>query len=203
MARRTAGWWGLGFVVLLLLSAGMVTVPGRGATVQAALGFYRDHLGIIVVAQVIGLLAAVAFVLFAVGLQRQDRGRPLLRYAGVAVAAASVVTAVPVLWLCVAASTVTPAMLTGLLVASDLADAVLFLAIAGFATAIAIAARPQWAKALALAVALLSIVRAVLLVTGSELLEVAAPVAFLVLVLVVSVATLTGRALLGDRKRVA
>ena len=203
MARRTAGWWGLGFVVLLLLSAGMVTVPGRGATVQAARGFYRDHLGIIVVAQVIGLLAAVAFVLFALGLQRQDWGRPLLRYAGVAVAAASVVTAVPVLWLCMAASTVTPPMLTGLLIASDIADAVLFLAIAGFATAIAIAARPQWAKALALAVALLSIVRAVLLVTGSELLEVAAPVAFLVLVLVLSVATLTGRALLGNRKRVA
>src|SRR5215216_300159 len=106
MARRTAGSWGLGFVVLLLLSAGMVTVPGRGATAQAARGFYRDYLGIIVVAQVIGLIAAVA------------------------VAAASVVTAVPVLWLCVAASTVTPAMLTGLLVASDFADAMLFLAIA-------------------------------------------------------------------------
>jgi hypothetical protein len=75
----------------------MVTVPGRSATVQAARGFYRDHLGIIVVAQVMGLIAAAAFVLFAVGLQRQDRGRPLLRYAGVAVAAASVVTAVPVL----------------------------------------------------------------------------------------------------------
>jgi hypothetical protein len=131
-----------------------------------------------------GLMAAAAFVLFAVGLQRQDRGRPLLRYAGVAVAAASVVTAVPVLWLCMPASTVTPAMLTGLLVASDIADVVLFLAIAGFATAIAIAARGQWTKALALAVALLSIVRAVLLVTGSGLLEVAAPVAFLVLVLV-------------------
>jgi hypothetical protein len=196
MARRTAGWWGLGFVVLLLLSAGMVTVPGRGATVQAARGFYRDHLGIIVVAQVMGLMAAAAFVLFAVGLQRQDRGRPLLRYAGVAVAAASVVTAVPVLWLCMPASTVTPAMLTGLLVASDIADVVLFLAIA-------IAARGQWTKALALAVALLSIVRAVLLVTGSGLLEVAAPVAFLVLVLVVSVATLTGRPLLGDRQREA
>jgi hypothetical protein len=119
----------------------------------------------------------------------------------VAVAAASVVTAVPVLWLCMPASTVTPAMLTGLLVASDIADVVLFLAIAGFATAIAIAARGQWTKALALAVALLSIVRAVLLVTGSGLLEVAAPVAFLVLVLVVSVATLTGRPLLGDRQR--
>ena len=61
----------------------MVTMPGRGATVQAARGFYRDHLGIILVAQVIGLIAAVAFVLFAVGLQRQDWGRPLLRYAGV------------------------------------------------------------------------------------------------------------------------
>jgi hypothetical protein len=108
-----------------------------------------------------------------------------------------------VLWLCMAASTVTPAMLTGLLVASDIADAVLFLAIAGFATAIAIAARPRWAKALALAVALLSIVRAVLLITGSGLLEVAAPIAFLVLVLVVSVATLTGRPLLGDRQREA
>jgi hypothetical protein len=86
--------------------------------------------------------------------------------------------------------------------AQRIVDAVLFLAIAGFATAIAIDARPQWAKALALAVALVSIVRAVLLVTGSELLEVAAPFAFLVLV-VLSVATLTGRALPGDRKRVA
>ena len=202
MIRRATGWWGLGFVVLLLLSAGMVTVPGRGTAAQAAVAFYRDHLGIIVVAQVIGLIATVAFVLFALGLQRQDGGRPLLRYAGVAVAAATVVTAVPVLWLCLAAPTVSSRMLAGLLVASDLVDVVLFLAIAGFAAAVAIAVRPRWAWALAPAVALLSVARAVLLVIGSGLLEAIAPVAFLVLVLVLSIATLTGRALLGNRERV-
>ena len=181
----------------------MVTVPGRGATVQAARGFYRDHLGIIVMAQAIGLVATVALVLFALGLQRQDPGRRLLRNTGVAVAVASVVTAVPVLWLCVAAPTVKPGMLTRLLVASDLVDVVLFVAIACFAAAIAVAARSQWVKVLALAVTLLAVVRAVLLITGSRLLEVAAPAAFLVLVLILSIATLTGRPPFGDRQRVA
>src|SRR5918998_3753720 len=110
----TAGWLGLGFVVLLLISAGMVTVPGRGATVQAARGFYRDHLGIIVMAQAIGLVATVALVLFALGLQRQDPGRRLLRNTGVAVAVASVVTAGAGLWVLAVAPTITPRVATPL-----------------------------------------------------------------------------------------
>ena len=49
---RVAGWWGLTFVVLLLLSAGMASVPGGSDPASAVRDFYTAHTGVIVVAQV-------------------------------------------------------------------------------------------------------------------------------------------------------
>ena len=143
MARRTAGWWGLrdlssfSFSVLdwSPCQAGVPRCRLLAVSTEIIWGssWWRRS----------SACSPLWYFCVAVGLQRQAGGRALLLYAGIAVAAASVVTAVPVLWLCMAASTVTPAMLAGLLVASDMADAVLFLAIAGFATAIAIGLGPM------------------------------------------------------------
>ena len=70
--------WGLAFVLLLLVSAGMVTVPGESNGVAFVRAFYEDNRSVIVVSQVIGLAAAIAFVPSRVGCkQGVGRARPL------------------------------------------------------------------------------------------------------------------------------
>ena len=71
-ADRSTAYWGLAFVLLLLVSAGMVTVPGEQDGVAFTRDFYRDNRSVIVVSQAIGLVAAGTFAGFARGLQRSD-----------------------------------------------------------------------------------------------------------------------------------
>jgi hypothetical protein len=200
MAVRSSGWWGLAFVVLLLVSAGMATTPGRGTPEPLARAFYVEHVGVVALAQVVGLLAAAAFLPLAVGLQRQSPGRRGVAAAGFSVAGAAVLTALPVLTLLAVAPTAQEGLLRALLVACDLADVVLFAAIAGFAVTVALAAPARWVKAVGLLVAAISVARAILLVAGSSLLELTAPLAFLVLVSLLSIAAARGRALLGGAR---
>jgi hypothetical protein len=185
--RRTA-LWGLAFVLLLLVSAGMVTVPGGDDSVTVVRRFYDDHRAVIVVAQVIGLLAAAVFVPFAQRLQRSRSvgGAPWVFATGCAVAGAAVLTAVPPLLLCAVATSAGRATVADLATASDLTDVVLFAAIAAFGAAVVRGVTTTWLRAVAGAVALLCAVRAVLLLAGSAVLEVVAPVAFVVLVLCVA-----------------
>ena len=68
---RATACWGVAFVLLLLLSAGMATVPGGDDGVSFVRGFYEANRAVIVISQVTGLAAAVAFLPFARGLQRQ------------------------------------------------------------------------------------------------------------------------------------
>src|SRR4051795_898146 len=44
---RRAGGWGLAFVVLLLLGAGMANVPGRKDSVAQVRHFYEEHTGVV------------------------------------------------------------------------------------------------------------------------------------------------------------
>ncbi|MCY4724672.1 hypothetical protein NYO98_00160 [Nocardioides sp. STR2] len=192
---RAAGAWGWAFVVLLLLSAGMASVPGGSDSDSTVRSFYTAHAGVIVAAQVTSLLASGTFVLFALTLRghgrRASRGR--VEAAGLAVAAASVLTVVPPLWLTVVADTASDDAVHRLAVASDLVDVVLFLAIGAFGAALVTAAHATWFKVLAAVVAVLSVARAVTSLLGSDLLELAAPLAFVALVVVVSTLVLMGR----------
>ena len=190
----------MGFVALLLISAGMVTTPGRGAAESAARALYRDHRGVIVTAQVIGLLAAAAFAAFALTLQRPSTRQPWLTSTGLAVAGAAGLTAVPVLWLTAIAASAHANQVRSLLLASDLADVLLFSTISAFAVVVALSARARWLQGCAITVAVLAAARAVLLLTGSSLLEVVAPLAFVVLVVVLSVVTLARRPLFGSQR---
>jgi hypothetical protein len=104
-----------------------------------------------------------------------------------------VVTAIPVLALCVVAGDASARTLQALALASDLVDVLLFAAIAVFAGVIAGLASMPVLRVLAGLVAALAAARAVLLLAGSGLLEVVAPVAFVVLVLALSVLLLRGR----------
>jgi hypothetical protein len=182
-------------VVLLLLSAGMASVPDGDAPTGTVRNFYTQHAGVVVAAQVIGLLAAATFVPFALTSRRPAARRTMgaLEIAGLGVAAAAVLTAVPVLWLAWVGGSAADGLVHGLAVASDLTDVLLFATIALWSTAVLGAADPLWFKTLAGAVALLASARAVLLLAGSDRLELVAPLAFVVLVAVLSTLMLVRR----------
>jgi hypothetical protein len=164
-------------VVLLLLGAGMASVPGGDDPTGTVRDFYARHSGVVVAAQVVGLLAAAAFVPFAVTLRRRGERRTagVLENAGLGVAAAAVLTAVPVFWLTAVIDSGADGIVHGLAVASDLSDVLLFATIAVWAAALSNAAEPVWFKTLGGAVGVLALARALLLLLGSELLECLAP----------------------------
>ena len=171
-------------MLLLLLSAGMVTVPGADRGVAFVGDFYEANRTVIVLAQAIGLMAAVAFLPFARGLQRQSwvGRRPWVFVFGAAVSVAAVLAAVPPLLLCVVASTAGSGTLDALATASDRVDVVLFATISAFAVAVAVAVDTTWVRALSAIVALTTAVRGLFSLTGQEPLELVAPMAFIVLV---------------------
>ena len=191
--ERTAGVSGLVFVVLLLVGAGMATVPGADDTTAAVRTFYRQHTGIVVVAQVIELVGAVPLVMFVLGLARSRLvvGSRRLSVAGLTMVGAAVLTAIPPLWLCVVASTASAGLIDTLALLSDLVDVLLFLTIAWFA---ATCARQwlgsRWLSWAALGAAGLCALRAVEIVFRGSILTVAGPVAFLLLVVALSVCLL-------------
>jgi hypothetical protein len=67
--------------------------------------------------------------------------------------------------------------------ASDLTDVVLFLAVAGFAGAVAVAAA-SWIRPAAAIVGAMCLARAALLASGADALELFAPLAFMALVVI-------------------
>jgi hypothetical protein len=186
---RAVAYWGVGFVLLLLLSAGMVTVPGADQGVSFVRNFYETNRAVIVIAQVIGLAAAVVFLPFARALQRQDWvGRdPWVFAGGAAVTGAAVLAGVPPLALCVVARGAASSTISSLATASDLVDVVLFIAIAAFAASVNVAVHATWVRVLSAVVVLSSGLRAVLVLTGGETLELIAPLAFILLVLCLAV----------------
>jgi succinate dehydrogenase/fumarate reductase cytochrome b subunit len=103
ITHRTTGWLGITFVVLLFLNAGMVSLPPSSWSEQAVAEFYAANRSIILIAQVIGLIAAPVFVAFALGLQKNMSagggiaGTGAVGLAGILVALVSVGTAVPVI----------------------------------------------------------------------------------------------------------
>jgi hypothetical protein len=187
-ASRSTAYWGIAFVLLLLVSAGMVTVPGEQDGVALVRDFYRDNSAIIVSAQVIGLAAAAAFLVFARGLQRSEwvGASPWVLVSGTMVSGAAVLTAVPPLVLSVGGRSADDDVVSSMALASDLTDVALFAAIAVFGTAITVAAQGTWVRSVSAIVALLSGLRAALLWAGNQALEVVAPMAFIVLVLCLS-----------------
>ena len=194
---RVAGVWGWTFTLLLLLSAGMASVPGGSDADSVVRAFYTAHGGVVITAQVIGLAASAAFAVFALTLRQRDSGlrRDLgrLEVAGLAVAVASVLTVVPPLWLTFVADDASRTAVHRLAVASDLVDVVLFVAIGAFAGVLAAAASATWVTVLSALVAVLAAARALSLLLGSEWLELVAPLAFIALVVVASTLLLLGR----------
>ena len=196
MRGRRAGWLGIAFMVLLLLQAGMADIPTTATPIGRIQRFYANHGGIILVAQIISVLASILFLVFVWSMAGQLNPRTpaavmRLRATGVLVGLASIATAIPPVLLAQAAAP-SDATAHALTRAADLTDVVLFAAIALFSLELARDATIGWLKGLALAVVALSAVRAVLGIAEVTALDIVAPLAFLALVVAVSIGVLRG-----------
>jgi hypothetical protein len=192
---RKGAWWGVAFVILLFVSAAMVSLPTAAESGDRIAAFYNAHQQVIVWQQIVGTLALLPFLAFAAALSRwarlnRQRNRWLMR-AAVLVALATVATSLVPLAMALTPD-LSPDLAHQLTVVEDLADSVLFASLAGYVLAASTGA-PVWVRALAVLVAVASLARAVLSPFGVTVLDVAAPLALLAFVLLLS-----GRLLFGS-----
>lgn len=196
LVGRKGAWWGVAFVILLLVSAAMVTLPTAAEPGDRIAAFYNAHQPVIVWQQIVGTLALLPFLAFAAALSRRarlngPRNRWLMPAAGL-VALATVATSLVPLAMALMPH-LSPGLAHQLTVVEDVADSVLFASLAGFVVATSTGA-PVWVRALAVLVAIASLARAVLSPLGVTVLDVAAPLAVLAFVVLLSARVLFGPA---------
>jgi hypothetical protein len=186
---RRAGGWGLLFVVLLLLGAGMASVPGGDDSVAQVRRFYGEHSDVILVSQVVELIATLPLALFVLGLAASTLvgAKRYALLAGGALVIASLVTLIPPLALVLVHDSASAGQVHAWAVLSDLTDVLLFATICGFAACGRAGHGPRWFRWLAMLVGLMAAVRAVAILFSGDLLEVLAPLGFIVLVVAFSV----------------
>ncbi len=194
--RGRGGWWGIAFAVGLLVVGGMVSLPTAALDGERIVAFYAAHRSLIVAQQVVSVLILVPWLWFATAFDRraQDRamGRPTwLIPAALLLIAAELATNAPPLLLAAMADP-SPSTAHALTAVEDVADAVLFAAIAGFSLVAARAER-SWVRLIGVVVGGLSLVRAVASPLGVTALDAAAPLAFLAFVLILSLRLLVDR----------
>ena len=177
LGGRAAGAWGIAFAVLLLVSAAMASLPTAADSEAAITAFYRAHSGIVVLQQVVGALALVPFVAFALSLAPNRWLRPALF---LFVAVELITNIVPLVIVA------TPGAAHPLTLVEDVADSALFISVALFLVA-ATLAEPMWLRALAYVVAAACVFRALVSPFGVTALDQVAPLAFLAFVLVFSI----------------
>jgi hypothetical protein len=189
LASRVS-WWGIAFVVGLLFVAAMVSLPTAAQTGEHIKAFYDANRAVIIAQQIIGALILVPFLRFVVALEQRAKGQSIgrtrwLLFAGLLLAAFELVT--NLLPVAIAAMTdLSPSTVHALTFAEDLADAGLFVAIALFSV-VAVRFKPTGIRIFGLAVAIVTFVRAFLSPLGVTDLDAIAPLAFLVLILVLSI----------------
>jgi hypothetical protein len=178
--RRAAGAWGIAFVVLLLVSAAMVSLPTAAESGSRIAAFYSAHAQVIVIQQIVGLFALAAFIAFALSL---PPNRWLRLALGVFVVTELVTNVVPLAMVFMKPDADSTHTLTFV---EDLADSAFFIAIAVFVSAVTLA-EPTWLRIVGYMVALASVIRAVGSPLGMTALDQVAPLAFVALMLVLSI----------------
>lgn len=188
LGGRKGAWWGVAFVILLFVSAAMVSLPTGAERGDRIAAFYTAHQQMIVWQQIVGVVALVPFLAFAAALSSWARlgghtNRWLMPAAGL-VALANIATSLVPLAMALT-PTLTPDLAHQLTVVEDLADSVLFASLAGFVLATSTGA-PVWVRVLAVLVTMASLAHALLSPFGVTALAVAAPLAVLAFVLMLS-----------------
>jgi hypothetical protein len=122
--QRAAGAWGIAFVVLLLVSAAMVSLPTAAETGVRIAAFYAAHRQLIVLQQDLGVVALAAFIAFGLSLP-PNRWLRLALWAFVVTELAT--NLVP---LVIVATNPSPETAHSWTFVEDLADAALFISVA-------------------------------------------------------------------------
>lgn len=197
MGGGRKGWWGIAFAVLVLIGAGMVSLPTADDSSARIVAFYDAHASIVIAAQVVGIVAIVPLVLFVLALARRapdaSSARRVIAVL-ILVAAAELVTALPALVLALDSPSASAAHRWTL--AGDLADAGLFASLGLFSLAV-LPGRVVWVRGFGFLVALLALVRAFGGPLGFTALDAVAPIAYLLFVVVLSVTMLRERSVEG------
>ena len=188
LGGRKGAWWGVAFVILLLVSAAMVSLPTAAEPGDRIAAFYNAHQQVIVWQQIVGTLALLPFLAFAAALSRWARmdgrrNRWLMPAAGLVALATLATSLVPLAMALM--PNLSPDLAHQLTVVEDLADSVLFASLAGFVLATSTGA-PVWVRALAVLVAIASLARAALSPFGVTVLDIAAPLAVLGFIVLLS-----------------
>src|SRR6266550_1480539 len=175
-----AGAWGIAFVVLLLVSAAMVSLPTAAESGERIAAFYSAHGQVITVQQVVGIVALAAFIAFALS-------RPPNRWLRLAlwafVVSELVTNVVPLI---IVATKPAPDAAHSLTLVEDLADSALFLSVALFVVAETLT-QPRWLRAASYLVAAACGIRAEESPFGIAALDQVAPLIFVAFVLVLSI----------------
>jgi hypothetical protein len=184
MPRRRDGWWGVAFVCGLAVVAALVSLPTAAESGERIRAFSLAHAQLIVAQQVLGVLVLIPFAGFVLALRRRSYGGTWLLIGAVMVGASQVATAAPPLVLAISHPSAATAHTLTLL--ADLADAALFASIALVSAAVGLSGT-SWVRVLCLSVAAVTLARAVASPLGLTGLDVLAPIAFLAMVLVLSI----------------
>src|SRR5262245_11323642 len=70
---RTAGWLGVGFLVTLLASESVLSLPDERTPAESVATFYAEHRAVIIVLQIAGFVSCALLALFAWRLRGIDR----------------------------------------------------------------------------------------------------------------------------------
>src|SRR5712692_8805812 len=166
----------------------MVSLPTAAEPGDRIAAFYNAHQQVIVWQQIVGTLALLPLLAFAAALSRWARmdgrrNRWLMPAAGLVALATAATSLVAVAMALM--PDLSPDLAHQLTVVEDLADSVLFASLAGFVLATSSGA-PVWMRALAVLAAVAALARAVISPFGVTVLDVAAPLAVLAFVVLLS-----------------
>lgn len=178
-SARAGSLWGIAFVVVLFISAAMVSLPTASAGGDSIRAFYQAHGSIIVVQQAIGAVALIPLFLFALSIKR-----PWVVPAAAFIAVAELATnLVPLI---IVASKPDAGGAHTLTQIEDLADAALFVGIALFLDA-ASRGEVYWLRWIAVAAAAICLMRAIVSPLEIQYLDAIAPLVFILVVIMFSV----------------
>lgn len=190
---RVAGALAAGFVVLLLTTELLLSLPDETDSPPFVARFYATHRTLIIILQLLGFLAAVLLGSYAWRLRSVDR---VVAVTGLAVAACALVPGLITLVLAVVADPAAPGPAGRWNMLEPRGDDILFLGIVAFAAAVAIrlGRRLPALGLLALFVAISCLTRLVLEMVGKSFgaLDAVGPLSFLLLIAVMGLLSFRG-----------
>ena len=190
---RVAGALAVGFVVLLLATEVMLTLPDETASPAAVASFYATHRTFIVILQLLGVVAAGLLGGYAWRLRTVDR---VVSVVGMIMAACGLIPSLITLVIAVAADPDHPGTAGRWNILEPLGDDILFLGILLFAGAVAVRLGRKLPALglLALFVALSCLIRLALDIAGMNRgpLDAIGPLSFVLLIAVMAILSFLG-----------